>query len=338
MTERFSDQDPQQEVRAAIAERVAERLQWLNEAAELIGGPGATVEEVFERPVVEGNTARDDAPMPDWTPEQTEKMLAIGRRFGYGAQETVMSGIPGGVRIREGGKVWKMMAEDVAFDEEEATFGDEEMPHTKVYCGNIHRPLGTDELTFLREKQGIELPEGAAEYDFAMVLAKQKAEIIYERPLVLPYGYALTPGNRLRTRPTGQVVQVGESARGQAHIVMQASGEQYFDETEQRLKERNRPDTARVMSWWAEVLTAQGKLNDPIVEGTSNTYTSRVPDTERASLNLDPPRQLGVVMYGRKAIGALGAPVPKEMPLNHLPGDLRLMYDKLLQLEAALQG
>ena len=81
MTEQFSDQDPQQQLRAALAERVTEQLAWLNEAAEIVGGPGALVVEVFDVPL----EVRNDSPMPDWTEEQVEKERAIGRRFGYGA-------------------------------------------------------------------------------------------------------------------------------------------------------------------------------------------------------------------------------------------------------------
>ncbi len=327
MSELHIDQDPQQRLRAAIAERAQEQLGWLQEAAEIIGGPGAQVTEVFPAPVVEGDKARNDAPIPDWTEEQTEQVWVIGRRFGYGARETVQSGLSGGMRIAEGGKVWKMLAEVEAFKSEDN-------PNTEVICGSPFRQLGEDELTFLTEKRGIHLSKGATEYDFALALGRLEVDgLAADEPVPQSLGYETSPGNPTTTDATGQLVYIGNKVNGQGVLVLRIEGEQYVDD-EGKTRERNRPDTARVMTMMAEKLTNEGNLTDPIAEGTSNTYASRMPDTVRASLSLDPPRQFGAVFYGRETLGSLGAPVPNEMGLNHLPGDLRVMHDKLQQLLA----
>jgi hypothetical protein len=76
MSETNRDQDP----RAAIAEKVNERLGWLNQAAEIIGGPGATIEDTFDLPP----QVRQEAPEPNWTQEQISGVREIAHRFGYG--------------------------------------------------------------------------------------------------------------------------------------------------------------------------------------------------------------------------------------------------------------
>jgi hypothetical protein len=323
----LGDQDPQRQVREAIAEQALERLGWLDDAAEVIGGRGAKFTKEFKAPEVVGDVARDDAPMPNWTPEQAEKIKAVGRRFGYGAEADVSSGLSGGVRIAEGGKAWKIMAEVEAFKAEDN-------PDTFIFCGSPFRKLGEDEHKFLKEEQEIDLPASATEYDLALVLARRQADgSVADEPVPQTFGYETSPGNLVTSEATGQLVQVGETSGGQSVQLLRIEGELYKEDGQ--TKERNRPDTARVISFIAEKLTAEGKANDPIVVGTSNTYASRVPDTIRAGLELDPQRPIGIVMYGRGTISELGAPVPKEMPLNHLPGDLRLMHDKLQQLRTA---
>jgi hypothetical protein len=322
MSEVNHNQDP----RRIIAERTREQIGWIMELAQVIGGPEATVEDALQVPVVEGDTARDDAIHPDWTPEQTEKAIEVGRKFGFGAQETVPSGVAGGTRYAEGGKPWKIMAEANAIE-------DEPDVHTVVFGGSPFRHLGDDELKFVAEK-GIQLPENATELDFVMALAKFQCAEIHNEPVALPFGYEIAEGNNMIHQPTGQWLEIGKGKKGRSVQVVQVAGEKYLNE-QNEVKERFRPSGGRMIELIAEKRTAEGDTYDPIALATSSTYPSRVPDVVKAGLDLDPPRQVGVLLYGRAGILALGAPVPKPAPLNHLPGDLRLMHDKLQELLAA---
>ncbi|HEY5152374.1 MAG TPA: hypothetical protein VII55_00195 [Candidatus Saccharimonadales bacterium] len=321
-----SDQDPQQQLRAALSERVREQLSWLNAAAEVVGGQGALVVDVFDVPP----PVRDDAPMPDWTHEQTEEERTIGRRFGYGAVETVQSGLQGGVRKKEGGKVWKLLAEDVAVEAEAAD--------TLVYSGSPDRSLGEDEHEYLREHEeelGASFGDETTEYDFQAFLARRRADgKLLDEPLVLPFGYAVSDGNPTVFEPTGQLLQMGETSKGQSVQLLRVDREDYKDEGG-KPKFRHRPDSSKLMGFLADVLEAQGKPDDPVAVVTSGTYASRQVDAMIAGLSHN--RQFGVVMYGRSVLAALGAPVPAELPLNQLPGELRLRHDKLLQLQTELE-
>lgn len=317
------NQEPKAQTRALIGERVSEQLRWLNEAAEVIGGPNASIPAVFDLPP----EVRDDAPMPDWTPEQTERIREIGQRFGYGAEQTVSSGLTGGVRIAEGGKVWKMMAEAEAFN-------DEKSPDSLIFAGSPYRNLGEDEKTFIEDKFG---PESVSaqidetEYDIAIMLAKKQADgVLLDRPVIASFGYDISEGNPTINQPTGQLIKIGETSSGQAVQVLRVDRDIYDGS-----KYRYQPDSAGLMKFMADVLTAQGKASDPVALVTSSTYASRQVDAIRSGL--DSGHEFGVAMYGRSVIQALGASTPPEMPLNHLPGDLRITYDKLHQLRIELQ-
>jgi hypothetical protein len=325
MTERIPDQDPQQQLRTALGERITEQLVWLNEAAEVAGGKGAQVVEVFDIPP----PVRDDAPMPDWTQKQIDEERAIGRRFGYGAVETVQSGVKGGTRKNEGGKVWKLLAEDAAVEAEAAD--------TLVYSGSPDRLLGDDEHEYLREHEdelGASFGAGTTEYDFQAFLARRRADgKLFDEPMVLPFGYAVSDGNPTVFEPTGQLVQAGKTSKGQSVQLLRVDREDYEDEGG-KTKFRYRPDTSRLMVILADVLEAQGKPDDPVAVVTSGTYASRQVDAMIAGVSHN--RQFGVVMYGRSVLVALEAPVPAELPLNQLPGEFRLRHDKLLQLQTDL--
>jgi hypothetical protein len=115
--------------------------------------------------------------------------------------------------------------------------------------------------------------------------------------------------------------------------LLRVDRENYVDEHE-KPKFRKRPDTSKLMGFLADVLQAQGKLDDPIAVVTSGTYASRQVDAMIAGVSHNRP--FGVVMYGRSVLTALKAPVPAELPLNQLPGELRLRHDKLVQLQVDL--
>jgi hypothetical protein len=322
-----SDQDPQQQLRAAFGERIIEQFSWLNEAAEVIGGQGALVVEVFAMPPAK----RNDAPMPDWTEGQIDQERAIARRFGYGAEETIPSGLQGGVRKIEGGKVWKMLAEDDVIAAEAAD--------TLVYSGSpdpLRRTLGQDEQDYLQEHQAelqALLPKGATEYDFQALLARRRADTVFDKPVVLPFGYAISEDNHIVYEPTGQLLEIGKTSTGQSVQLLRVDHEDYKDENGEP-KFRHRPDTGKLVVFLADMLQAQGKPGDPVAVVTSGTYASREVDSMIAGVNHERP--FGVVMYGRSVLAALKAPVPQEMPLNHLPGEFRLRHEKLLELQAKL--
>ncbi|MGC1176842.1 MAG: hypothetical protein WA843_02130 [Candidatus Saccharimonadales bacterium] len=324
MPEGTPKQDLQIEVHAQYRKRINEQIGWLQEAAEAVAGTGAVITEVFDQPP----EARDDAPMPDWTPEQEEKNREIGKRFGYGAEQNVPSGLSGGVRIMEGGMVWKMMAEAEALK-------DEDRPKTLVFAGSPFLKLNEKELTFLREKHNVSMPDDATQYDAARWLAERQADkAVSKKPIVLHFGYGVSEGNPIAFEATGQLVYIGETLEGQSVQLLRVDREIYQD-ADGNDKYRYQPDTARVMGILAEVLKAQGNDHDSVGLVTSNTYASRQVDAIRAGL--DHSRRFGVAMYGRETLRGLGAPVPQEMALNHLPGDLRVTYDKLLQLKTEIE-
>jgi hypothetical protein len=320
-----SEQGPDQQLKRAIAERVTEQLAWLDQAAKVVGGPDATVPDVFDLPP----EVRDDAPMPDWTPEQVDTVREIGRRMGYGAHEDVSSGLRGSVCIAEGGKVWKMMAEAEAINGQEDA-------RTLVFAGSPFRPLGDDEHKFLAEVLGTPKPEGATEYDAAVWLARSHTDPrVQTDPVTIHFGYGVEPGNPFVAEATGQLIHFGQTSKHQSVQVLRVDREPY--EEDGRQKYRYQPDTMRLMTFMAQVLNAQGdtglephRPKLPVVLETSNTYASRVVGAIRAGLAVD--RQFGVGMYGRNTIHELGAPLPKETSLNQLPGDFRVMHDELQQL------
>ncbi|HVO86448.1 MAG TPA: hypothetical protein VMT23_01805 [Candidatus Binatia bacterium] len=299
-----------------------ERLGWINELVVELGGEGAKVEDILPEPTA----VRDEAPMPNWTPEQTVRAREIGQRFGYGAEQDVPSGLTGAVVIAEGGKVWKIMAEAEALKAESA-------PARIIFSGSANRALGDDELTFLRDKKGVTLPAGTTEYEAARWVARAQVTNPAEQPEVLSFGYAVAEGNPLTDEATGQLVKIGETDSGQSVELLRIDREDYTNEANEA-KFRNQPISGRVMELISESLSKAGDETTPIVFVTSNTYASKQVNEVRAGIANG--RQFGVALYGRQTIVGLGAPVPAEMPLNHLPGDLRAMHDKLQQLHAEL--
>lgn len=324
MPESFSDQDPQAQVRAQIGERVNQQIGLIEDAARIVGGPDATVQETFEQPP----EIRDDAPMPAWDPEQTAGVLAIAHQLGYGAQETTHSGLTGGVALLEGGKVWKIDAEVTAASELSA--------HTLLFSGSPHVILDKPQLDYVKKRYGERLPEGTSEYEYAGFVARQTAGEAFAEPEILPFGYELQAGNPLNFEQTGQFQTVGVTNDGKIVQLMRIDREIYDEEG--KSKYRHQPDPARRLGLVAEILTAKRNLLDPVEFVTSGTYAAKEVDTWRAGLQYDRP--FGLTMYGRAAIVALqahGANVPVEMPINQVPGELRSRYDKSLQLQAELQ-
>lgn len=322
MSERLgSDQDPQNSLRFQTAEIVAEKLTWLREAAEIIGGPGALVEQVFELPP----QIRDEAPLPQWSQQQIEGVSEIASRFGYGALENVPSGLPSPLVILEGGKVWKIASEVAALE-------DEIEPRTFVFAGSPERNIGDDERLFLEEEFGGQFSLDTTEYDVANILAEDSASAYRNSPEILHFGYDINGANTLR-EPTGQLIHIGQASGGQSVLLIRVDQVNYGQDEETQ-KTRNL-DSVSLMKFMTDVLDLQGYHDRPVVLGTSNAYASRVVDAVRAGLQTG--REFGVSMYGRATIAAVrGIPVKEYSKLNQLPGDLRLTHDKLLVLQSEL--
>ena len=304
MSEINHDQDP---TKAAIAERVTEQLDWLNKAAEIAGGP---VGEVFPY----ATEPRRDAPEPDWDNEQISGIREIAHRFGYGAEQDTPSGLQGGVRLLEGGLAWKIAAEDSALEQEPEV-------STVVFSGLQERVVNDDERKFIESNFEVTLPEGATEYDLAHFFAQQKASRLADKPVVLPFGYAVQKGNPTLQEATGQLAHIGETDLGQ---------DIYLVKVEQGSDRENRPDTTALMGFLSDVLDGQGRQDEPVAVITSNAYASRQPDAIRAGLGRG--RQFGMAMYGRATLAAVkgkGTEMQADTPLNQLPGELRVMHEKL---------
>ena len=310
------------ELEESIKEKIMEQIRWITDLAAELGNEGDLLSDVFALPP----EVRDDAPMPDWADEQEAKAREVGRRFGYGAEQDVNSGLIGGVRIAEGGKVWKIMAEVEAIKQEH-------QPTVVMIAGSPHRKLGEDEITFLRDQHNLHMPEGATEYDAAKWVSERFADgQIDEQLRVLDFGYEIAEGNVVVQQPTGQLVHIGETSSGQSVQLLRVDRENY--EEDGVAKYRYQPNTANLMNMVSAFLKLKGDETSPVALATSNTYASRQTEPIRAGLSNGRP--FGVVMYGRQTLRELNAAVPAELPLNHLPGDLRQMHDNLQSLLSEL--
>lgn len=325
MTRERGNMGEEQEQVQTLQERVNEQLGWITQLVTELYGEDAQVEEKFPQPT----QPRDDAPDPGWAPEQEARAREVAQRFGYGAEHDVPSGLIGGIRIAEGGKVWKIMAEAEAIRAED-------QPVSVVFAGSPHRKLGEDEITFLMEKHEVTLPEGATEYDAARWVAERFSDAsIHEEPEVLEFGYQIAEGNPAVTEATGQLVRIGQASGGQSVELLRIDRENYQDEAGDA-KYRHQPNTARLLTLFSEMLALHGDEASPVAIVTSNTYASRQFATMEAGLKHGRP--FGEVFYGRNTIRSLGAPVPAEMPRHHLPGDLRVAYESLQQLKSLVES
>jgi hypothetical protein len=343
MPERLSDQDPQARVKAAIAERVQEQMNWIETSAQAIGGENASVEDIFELPP----DVRDEAPTPAWNPEQEAIARELGEKLGYAAEQNVPSGTRGGVALLEGGKAWKIMAEAEALK-------DEVDLKSIVVSGSPYRQIGTEEKQFmlkkLKDKVEARFSEIAAgsvevervmdwyarqvdsysEYDVAMIVA----ESLTQRPdvTILPLAYGLSEENPLQYYETGQFMKVGITEREQDVILMRVDREIYTDDTGQS-KYRHQPDPVRRMGLIADILEAEDDKDTSVIFVTSNAYASRAIDAIRAGLKYN--REFAAAMYGRATLAEVKS--EEMLPgarLNQLPGDIRVTYENLKKLYA----
>jgi hypothetical protein len=314
------------------------RMVWIGDAVELLGGDrDLDPTTVLEAPMQDPTQARADseafklretetaglseAEITDLYDQKSAKLREIAGRFGIGGEADVLSRAD--VQINEGGKVWKVEAEDAI------------SAHAKtiIFAGQTVRKLGADEILYTEAKYG---PQPQEVSEFAMVRQVAEAHprfVGLESDEAMPFGYEVTAEHRLITEPTDQLVKIGE-IDGKPVMLLRVDSESFVDD-EGKTKERFRPDSAAQMLFIAQVLSACGDETSSVGMNTSNTYSSRSIDTVRAGLISG--RTFDVGMYGRQTLADIqGKPTPEPTPLNQIPGELRVAYDKLLQLQAEL--
>lgn len=312
-----------------IREIVKRHLIEITGLAREIGGPDAVVEKVFDLPP----DTRRLAPEPKWTDEQIAKAREVEHKLGYGAEHNVTSGLVGGVRMPEGGLAWKIAAEVEAL-------ADEDPDAAIVMTGSPYRILGDDaelgkqEIKFMAERYGAEFTLENTEYDLAEWFARRRVQEPDER--IVNFGYDLSQGNPSKSEPTGQLVQLGETAAGKPVYLLRVDQEDYKNE-EGEDKYRFKPDPARRMELVAEALEIDSPgYHEPVGFMTSNAYASRQFEAIRAGVKSG--RQFGVAMYGRATLAAVkGTEILPDVELNQVPGDLRISYDNLRQLAEMLK-
>ncbi len=307
--------------------RMGQEMDLLNLAAEVIGGKGTVVPEVFELPTM---GRREDAPMPEWTADQEKEIRSIISVLGFGAEETVHSPLLGGIQWTEGGTPWKMLAEVRAFLEKRQAA-------TLLIAGASFRSgsgVRQDERAYIEKQFGVPLPDYGSEHDVAKLIAKKilredegGAAVIYDEPESLRGGYDITDGNPFIRHDTGQLAQIGTLSDGIAVQTLRID-QDLITKEDGSTAPHNRLRGDRVFTWLSELIVMRGYRRgiEPVVLNTSSTYAARRMDTILAGLRTG--QYYDATLYGRSVLKAIDAPVPKEMPLNHIPGEIRDSYDK----------
>ena len=308
--------------RNELESQVAEKLSWIYESAEKIGGPGATPETVFVAP------SKDDrergAAAQSWTEDQETELYALGEKLGYASEFNVPTGLIGGVRLVEAGKTWKVMAEL------EALKADEQDVEQIVLAGSPFVALGDDEKAFAVQEGHDHLTGAESQYDVALILARGLVAEADER--TLPYGYAVAEGNELIAQPSDQLKHLGKTAAGQSVEVIRVDRQVNEDGSYSF-----QPSQLRLLGILSEILTARGDSTSGAGLLGSNAYASRRFEVLRAALR--DGRQYEVGMYGRATLAAVkNEPMLPGARITHLPGDIRLSYDSLKALESELKS
>lgn len=343
---------------ASIGERVNAELALLEETAEVVGGEGATVEDVFPLPPKE----RRDAPTPDWADdeEKVAKVREAGHSFGYGAEQDTPSGLQGGRRVLRGGLYWKIAAEEAALagepDVADVTFSGSpnrklndaerdairadisELSASLDAMGSTADPIERSRKSIHRDRLEQLLSPDVTEYDMVTVFALRRANADVNDAVVLPFGYEIESGNKIliTDEPTGQYVHIGDTEEGQSVRVFRVDQKMYPG-TEPDKQVRSQPDTASLLEFASHVADDEFAPTDAIAVVDSNTYAASVIEAVRASLR-DGQHQFGVVMYGRDTLARVKrADLQPDMPLNQIPGEFRARYISLASLKAELE-
>ncbi len=314
--------NPSEHSRQAVEQYLQERMTWVADAVELIcGSREADPREILSEPA-EVRSQSEGLKLND---EQEAKLREISGRFGIGGEADVVSYADD--QITEGGKPWKVEGEiEIA----------KQHAKTLILAAAKWRDIGQDETSYMEEKLKAKAePVGKTEYDMVRQLAElQGGFVALEEDEVLPYGYDINNNYALLLEPTGQFIKIGE-LEGCPVILLSVDQNTYFDEAENKIKPRDRPDAAALMGIVSDVRSVQGDEASSVAINSSTTYASRAVDTVRAGLKRG--RSFSVGMYGRQTLADIrGLEVAEPSEINQIPGELRVMYDKLLQLKADL--
>jgi hypothetical protein len=301
---------------------VAERQQWLGEAAQILYGTemaGVDLAETF----TSAGEVRDEAEEIMLPPEREAQLREVAGRFGIGGETDIPAAAD--VEIIEGGKPWKMEAEARI-----ARPGG-----IRVYAGSPFRTVGDDEKAYMQSRLEPQEAAGTTEYDVARQLAELESGFEpLEHDQVVDFGYKVEEGNPSVAEPTGQLLQIG-TLDGQPVYLLRVDRQPYTDEVTGRGKYRFQPDSAALLRVVTEAMVQSGYEVTSTGLLTSNTYASRSVDAVRAGV-LD-GHDFRVGMYGRQTLAEVrGEPVASAPSLHQIPGELRTIAKKLALLQAVL--
>ena len=319
-------------VRENIDAFIDQRMQWMGDAVELLAGD-REVDPLTALPAatVGLESARRDGVDPGLTPENEQKLREIAGRFGIGGENDVVG--TAAHRIAEGGLVWKVEAEL------------ENMRHvdglqTIILAGSPYRTLRDDEVEHIKKKYGAENSNGVdltGETEFDMVRFVMERDENYTPHDIegdLGFGYSIDEAHSLVEEPIGQLVYTGKYM-GKPVLLLRVDREVYYDTEAQAERYRYQPDSAALMTFIGNVLSACGDDTSGVGLETSTTYASRVIDTVRAGLNS--ARAFDVGMYGRQTLADVqGKPAKEPTEIFQIPGELHTLYEKLLALSNSL--
>lgn len=299
---------------------LAERMTWMQDAVEVMGAErSADPLEVFP----EATSTRDDAEALPLTDDQQTKLREVAGRFGLGGEMDVRTNAE--VQIMEGGKAWKVEAEAAIAGEAQ----------TLIFAGSPNRIIGEDESNYLAAKYGISVA-GASEYDMVRLVAEQQEGFEpLEADEVQPYGYDMDRTYSFSEELTGQLVRIGDIGDRAVMLIRvdRVDNENYTGKKGEH--PYRQPDSAALMGFASQMLSAQGDETSAVGLNTSTTYPSRAVDTVRAGL--DYGRFFDVGMYGRQTLADVrGQEVAEPTGINQIPGELHVMYQKLISLQAEL--
>ncbi|HEY5442474.1 MAG TPA: hypothetical protein VIJ68_02970, partial [Candidatus Saccharimonadales bacterium] len=204
-----------------------------------------------------------------------------------------------------------------------------------IFAGSPDRLIGEDETAYVEERLGKGIETAKTEYDMVRQIAGwQESFVPLEAPEVVPFGYDIYNGHALVPQPTGQLIKIGE-CNGAAVLHLRVDRENYFDEEEGKDMFRNRPDSAALMGFVSDMLSASGDEASSVAINSSTTYASRAVDTVRAGLEHGRPFLVG--MYGRQTLADVERkPAAEPTEIKQIPGELYEMQNKLLQLRVAV--
>lgn len=312
---------------------IAERQRWIGDAVELLTGDRSTEPtQVLQAPMTGPNEARADQAGLELSVEQELSLREIAGRFGVGGEQDIKSNTD--QEILEGGLPWKVEAEAInVLVRNRDTETIAHSPKTIIFSGSPFRKLGATEISYLELKFGT---AGTTEFDMVRQVAEaQEGFEPSEQDEVLPFGYDIQNNHELKDEATGQLIKIG-SIDGTSVVLLRIDRENYTND-EGEPKYRNQPDSAALMGFISGVLTACGDETSSVGFNTSTTYASRAIDTVRAGLKVG--RSFNFGMYGRQTLAEVkGGAVAEPTSIHQIPGELRVMHDKLQQLAAELQA